>query len=201
MPQLHREPQAPVPQPYRCADVQHHQRPGGLRQPCGFTSWIEDRWAQMHQNTGLITRHEHRAGIVKSCQAGDRSSAVACTLKASHSPQAAVHAPLVPRLVRVVHAGSDELGVTCSVTRACGSHCRWNRQQKQSWQPCRYERTTRSRWRWPFKQTVHFRHDGTGLMHMQVGDQATWTTVQARWVAERTLCWNDVCARGDIPLD
>ena len=37
--------------------------------PCGFTSWIEDRWAQMHQNTGLITRHEHRAGIVKSCQA------------------------------------------------------------------------------------------------------------------------------------
>ena len=28
-----------------------------------------------------------------------------------------------------------------------------------------------------------------------------WAEVQTRWSADGTLCWNTVCARGDIPLD
>ena len=116
-----------------------------------------------------------------------------------------MHAPLVPRLVRVVPTlVLMSLGVTCSANAqpqlSLPMECR---QQKESWQPCRYEsEQPGARWRLAFQnQTVHFRHDGTGLMQMQVGDHSAWTAVQARWIAERTLCWNDVCARGDIPLD
>ena len=116
-----------------------------------------------------------------------------------------MHAPLVPALIRVVPTlVLMSLGLTCSVNGqpqlSLPMECR---QQKQAWQPGRYEsEQPGARWRLAFQNhTVHFRHDGTGLMHMQMGDQATWTTVQARWIAEGTLCWNDVCARGDIPLD
>ena len=96
------------------------------------------------------------------------------------------------------------LGLSCSANAqpqlSLPMECR---QQKQAWQPCRYEsEQPGARWRLTFQdQTVQFRHDGSGLMQMQLGDQASWTAVHARWIAEHTLCWNEVCARGKIPLD
>ena len=48
---------------------------------------------------------------------------------------------------------------------------------------------------------VAFRHDGSGRMLMRRGDLEPWTTVEPRWIGERTLCWGSVCARGDLPLD
>ena len=33
--------------------------------PGGLTGWIEHRWAQVHENAGLVTRHGLRAAIVK----------------------------------------------------------------------------------------------------------------------------------------
>ena len=77
------------------------------------------------------------------------------------------------------------------------------RQQHQTWQDCRYESDQPgTSWQLAFeKQTVRFHHDGSGHMKMQLNDNSNWTGVQARWIAERTLCWNDICARGEIPLD
>ncbi|WP_186537717.1 hypothetical protein [Synechococcus sp. BIOS-E4-1] len=77
------------------------------------------------------------------------------------------------------------------------------RQQHQEWQNCRYESDQPGRsWQLAFENnTVRFYHDGSGRMKMQLNDNGDWTGVQARWIAERTLCWNDVCARGEIPLD
>ena len=28
-----------------------------------------------------------------------------------------------------------------------------------------------------------------------------WQPVNSRWVENKDLCWDGVCARGDIPLD
>lgn len=77
------------------------------------------------------------------------------------------------------------------------------RQQHQDWQNCRYESDQPGRsWQLAFpNKTVRFDHDGSGRMRMQLNENGDWTGVQSRWIAERTLCWNDVCARGEIPLD
>jgi hypothetical protein len=45
-----------------------------------------------------------------------------------------------------------------------------------------------------------FAHDGRGLVRMRRGEGA-WMTVEARWTADAALCWDGLCARGDIPLD
>ena len=77
------------------------------------------------------------------------------------------------------------------------------RQQHQERLNCRYESDQPGRsWQLAFEnKTVRFHHDGSGHMKMQLNNNGNWTGVQARWIAERTLCWNDVCARGEIPLD
>jgi hypothetical protein len=45
-----------------------------------------------------------------------------------------------------------------------------------------------------------FQHDGRGMVRMRQG-AGEWTPVQARWSADASLCWNGLCARGQIPLD
>jgi hypothetical protein len=77
------------------------------------------------------------------------------------------------------------------------------RHANQAWSPCRYvSEQPGARWELAFSnQVVRFQHDGSGTMQMQIGDQTPWAKVQARWSADGTLCWNTVCARGDIPLD
>ena len=77
------------------------------------------------------------------------------------------------------------------------------RHANQAWSPCRYvSEQPGARWELAFSnQVVRFQHDGSGTMQMQIGDQTPWAEVQTRWSADGTLCWNTVCARGDIPLD
>ncbi len=45
-----------------------------------------------------------------------------------------------------------------------------------------------------------FQHDGSGQVQMRRG-QARWLPVQARWTADAALCWDGLCAQGNIPLD
>jgi hypothetical protein len=47
---------------------------------------------------------------------------------------------------------------------------------------------------------LEFRHDGRGGVRMQ-RDGGPWRPVTARWQAPRDLCWDGLCARGEIPLD
>jgi hypothetical protein len=47
---------------------------------------------------------------------------------------------------------------------------------------------------------LEFQHDGRGGVRMQ-RDGGPWRPVTARWQAPRDLCWDGLCARGEIPLD
>jgi len=49
-------------------------------------------------------------------------------------------------------------------------------------------------------QRWEFRHDGHGSVTMQHGE-GPWRPVRSRWDDQNSLCWDGVCARGDIPLD
>lgn len=49
-------------------------------------------------------------------------------------------------------------------------------------------------------EQIGFQHDGKGNVQMQRA-RGSWEPVQAKWNAEAALCWNGVCARGDLPLD
>lgn len=46
---------------------------------------------------------------------------------------------------------------------------------------------------------MEFRHDGTGQVLM--GRDGRWYVVTPRWGEDQSLCWENVCAKGDIPLD
>ena len=50
------------------------------------------------------------------------------------------------------------------------------------------------------RPSLRFLHDGLGHVRMQGGPQG-WRAVEARWLADASLCWDGVCARGAIPLD
>ena len=49
-------------------------------------------------------------------------------------------------------------------------------------------------------QRIEFRHDGDGRIRM-LRDAMGWRQVDSYWDAEGGLCWGQVCAKGDIPLD
>jgi hypothetical protein len=44
-----------------------------------------------------------------------------------------------------------------------------------------------------------FTHDGRGKVRLR--KDGIWTEVTPRWAEDQSLCWGEVCARGDIPLD
>ena len=46
---------------------------------------------------------------------------------------------------------------------------------------------------------IVFRQDGSGIVQMR--SSASWIPVETTWIAGPALCWNSVCAQGDIPLD
>lgn len=48
-------------------------------------------------------------------------------------------------------------------------------------------------------ERIEFRHDGTG--QVQMGRDGHWQNVTPRWGRDQSLCWDTLCARGDIPLD
>ena len=70
------------------------------------------------------------------------------------------------------------------------------------WQPCRMQiEDVGMRWELRIgNRRIGFRHTGDGAVHMRLS-QGDWRPVSAHWQADATLCWDGVCARGDIPLD
>ncbi|MFN9644875.1 MAG: hypothetical protein ACK6BG_07110 [Cyanobacteriota bacterium] len=49
------------------------------------------------------------------------------------------------------------------------------------------------------RRRYSFQHDGTGRMRMTVDGR--WKDVTPRWDSDGSLCWDGLCARGEIPLD
>ncbi|MFM8276574.1 MAG: hypothetical protein ACKN89_06220 [Cyanobium sp.] len=50
------------------------------------------------------------------------------------------------------------------------------------------------------ERRIGFRHDQRGSLRMQEPGSG-WRQVDSRWIESGSLCWDGVCARGDIPLD
>jgi len=58
--------------------------------------------------------------------------------------------------------------------------------------------------RWTLELPGHqldFRHEGTGKVEMQRPPSGRWSPVTSRWTKEQALCWGEVCALGQFPLD
>ncbi len=70
------------------------------------------------------------------------------------------------------------------------------------WQPCTLtiEQVGEHWWLQVGSQTLVFRSNGRGEITLR--DPAGITkTVQPVWTAQRALCWDGVCTKGDFPLD
>lgn len=70
------------------------------------------------------------------------------------------------------------------------------------WRPCRMEVQDMGL-HWFLQigtQRIEFRHSGDGAVRMQKGE-GPWQPVTAVWRPDTSLCWDGLCARGDIPLD
>lgn len=50
------------------------------------------------------------------------------------------------------------------------------------------------------QERLEFRSDGRGAVSLRAGSGSTRAVLPA-WNQEQALCWDGVCARGDIPLD
>jgi hypothetical protein len=70
------------------------------------------------------------------------------------------------------------------------------------WLPCRMEvQDVGVNWVLRIgKERIEFRHSGDGAVTMQKG-AGPWQQVTAIWRPDTSLCWDGVCAKGDIPLD
>jgi hypothetical protein len=70
------------------------------------------------------------------------------------------------------------------------------------WQDCRMQVEEMGGHWWLLigSQRVEFRHDGRGSVTMQQ-DNSGWRAVSSRWQEDTSLCWDGVCAKGEIPLD
>ncbi len=72
------------------------------------------------------------------------------------------------------------------------------------WQPCDMQvESVGESWKVLVGPHIYeFLHDGTGTVRMrQAPGSAPWRTVESSWTADAALCWDGLCARGDIPLD
>ena len=116
-------------------------------------------------------------------------------------------APLLALACLVVLPGplahpSGALAAETGAAEAGGTPQLECRLQAGPWQRCRMEvEQLGSRW-WLVvgDQRIEFRHDGRGSVRMQRQGGA-WQPVTARWAEDTSLCWDGVCARGDLPLD
>jgi hypothetical protein len=85
------------------------------------------------------------------------------------------------------------------ITREIPLQCRLG---NGPWQDCRMrvEQVGSHWWLQVGPQTLEFRHDGRGSVTMQAASSG-WRAVESRWEEDTSLCWDGVCARGEIPLD
>ena len=77
------------------------------------------------------------------------------------------------------------------------------RLREGAWQPChmQIEEVGGHWWLLIGDQRLEFRHDGRGSVTMQEHPTGRWQPVSSRWQEDTSLCWDGVCAKGDIPLD
>lgn len=70
-----------------------------------------------------------------------------------------------------------------------------------AWQPCSMEvREVGRHWLVVVgRRRFAFRHDGTGTVHIE--RNGTWEVVTPRWAEDQSLCWDNLCVRGEFPLD
>jgi hypothetical protein len=70
-----------------------------------------------------------------------------------------------------------------------------------NWQACQMDiKTTGHHWFLVVAgERIEFQHDGSG--RMRKGRNGVWQDVTPRWSEDGSLCWDDVCVRGTIPLD
>jgi hypothetical protein len=76
------------------------------------------------------------------------------------------------------------------------------RRGKGPWRRCRMQvREVGAHWFLQIgAERLEFRHDGSGTVRMH-SDREGWRQVHSHWGEDTSLCWDGVCARGDIPLD
>ena len=100
----------------------------------------------------------------------------------------------------LVLLASGLMGLAHAESVAVDVECRWSH---QACERCRFEADpVGSRWNLAFNDhRIQFEHDGTGLMRMRINERSSWNSVQANWSDEGALCWGEVCARGDLPMD
>jgi hypothetical protein len=75
-------------------------------------------------------------------------------------------------------------------------------QERSPWRSCRML-VDHTGMAWELQldhDAVHFRHGGDGAVMMRRG-HAPWRPVTSHWRSDASLCWNGLCARGQIPLD
>ncbi len=116
--------------------------------------------------------------------------------------------PLLTPGASLAKPGLAEVSLGDPVPVAVPLRCRVG---KGPWQGCAME-VEQPGARWTLVvggRRIGFRHDGSGTVHMQDparGSRAGrhdsgWIPVETVWIAGPALCWNGVCAQGDIPLD
>lgn len=71
-----------------------------------------------------------------------------------------------------------------------------------AWQPCTMtvERIGEHWWLQVGEERLEFRSDGRGAVSLR-GRSGIARSVQPVWAADQALCWDGVCARGELPLD
>ena len=102
---------------------------------------------------------------------------------------------LLPLLLGLVLGGAPALAgqhvpLECRLDAGAWTHC-----------TMKVERIGEHWWITSGDQRIEFRHDGRGKITMRRQRSSQWQAVQANWSADATLCWDGICARGEIPLD
>ena len=71
-----------------------------------------------------------------------------------------------------------------------------------AWQPCTLtiERLGEHWWLQVQGERLEFRSDGRGRITL-IDAAGARQAVQPIWTAQQALCWDGVCAKGDLPLD
>jgi hypothetical protein len=78
-------------------------------------------------------------------------------------------------------------------------HCRL---AQGAWQPCTMtvERIGEHWWLQVGEERLEFRSDGRGAVSL-LDRTGIARSVQPVWAADQALCWDGICARGELPLD
>lgn len=74
--------------------------------------------------------------------------------------------------------------------------------RSEPWQPCTLSvvRMGEHWWLQLPQQRFEFRSDGRGSVRLWEGTRGPQTVVPS-WTAQQVLCWDGICAKGELPLD